>query len=100
MRYIPAHHLRALRNRVAVVDVISQLGIPTRRSGARTAFRCPQCGGFPTATLPTTNLARCFRCQKSFNPIEIVMAERHVSFLDAVRYLEAIYGMTPEPTRA
>lgn len=100
MRHIPAHDLRVLRNRVAIVEVICHLGIPTRKSGAHLSFRCPQCGGFPTATNPATNLARCFHCQKSFNPIELVMAERHVSFLDAVRYLQATYGMTPATTGA
>lgn len=99
MRRIPAHHLRALRNSVAVLDVIAHLGIPTRKSGARSSFRCPQCGGYPTAINPATNLARCFHCQKSFNPIELVMAERHWSFLEAVRYLETTHGITPVPTR-
>ena len=100
MRLIPAYHLRALRNRVAVVELITHLAIPTRTTGARFSFRCPQCGGFPTATDPATNLARCFHCQRNFNPIELVMAERHLNFLDAVRYLEATYGMTPATTRA
>lgn len=99
MSRIPRDHLRALRNQVAVLDVISHLDIPTKKTGARWSFRCPECGGFPTATQPSTNLARCFHCQKSFNPLELVMAERHLSFLEAVRYLEVIAGMTHVTTR-
>jgi DNA primase len=87
MSLIPADRLRALRNDVPVLAVISDLEIPTKRRGARLTFRCPECRGFNTATHPRTNLARCFSCQRNFNPIEVVMAERGTSFLEAVDYL-------------
>jgi hypothetical protein len=32
-------------------------------------------------------LARCFDCQKNFNPIDLVIAVANCSFLDAVEYL-------------
>ncbi len=51
-------------------------------------FLCPCCGEFDTATNPWTNLARCFRCERNFNPIDLVMLERRASFLEAIRYLE------------
>jgi hypothetical protein len=36
-------------------------------------FLCPLCNGFDTAVNPKTNLARCFRCEKNFNTIDLVM---------------------------
>lgn len=92
MSLIPADHLRALRNDVAVVAVISELGMPTRMCRRRLTFRCPQCGGFRTATYPRTNLACCFSCKRNFNTIELVMAQRASSFRDAVKYLENLVG--------
>ncbi len=84
---IPPERLRALRNRVSILVVIQHLGIPTKTCGARPAFRCPACRGFHTATNPLTNLGRCFACQRNFNTIEIVMAERAFSFLEAVDFV-------------
>jgi transposase InsO family protein len=84
----PIEDLRRLRNEVDIASVISQLGLETKKRGARVSFRCPGCGAFHTATNPRTNLARCFRCARNFNPIDLVMAERGSTFLDAVNYLK------------
>lgn len=91
MSLIPAERLRALRNDVPVLAVISELGIAKKMRGQRLTFRCPECGRFHTATKPETNLARCFSCERNFNPIDLVMAEQDYSFLQAVRYLEDRY---------
>lgn len=88
MSLIAAERLRALRNDVPVLAVLSQLGIARKMRGRRLSFRCPACGRFHTATKPSTNLAHCFACERNFNPIDLVMAERGWSFLQAVRYLE------------
>lgn len=88
---IPPERLRALRNDVAVLAVIHSLGIPTQRRGARVAFRCPACGGFHTATKALTNLARCFVCRRNFNTLELVMAERASSFLEAARFIGGLF---------
>jgi putative transposase len=77
-----------LRNDIDILAVIADLGILTKNRGRRITFRCPKCTTFHTATSAQTNLARCFPCQQNFNPIDLVMAERRVSFLEAVRYLE------------
>jgi transposase InsO family protein len=82
--------LRKLRNDVDIVTVLSHLEIPTKKRGARLSFRCPSCSGFPTATNSATNLARCFRCQRNFNPIDLVMEERGCAFLEAVDYLKSL----------
>lgn len=85
---IAPQHLRRLRNEVDIAGVIHDLEIPTRKRGGWLRFLCPLCGEFDTATSPTTNLARCFRCRRNFNPIDLVMIERRVSFLQAVAYLQ------------
>ena len=87
---IPADHLRDLRNGVPVLTVIFHLGIPTKLRKARVTFRCPVCGQFATVASKTMNLARCFTCRRNFNPIDLVMAERAATFLDAVGYLQGL----------
>ena len=37
-----------------------------------------------------TNLARCFRCKRNFNPIDMTMTVKRYSFIQAVRFLEPI----------
>ncbi len=87
---ISANHLRALRNNVSVLAVISDLRILTKMRGKRLTFRCAECAGYHTALNPRTNLAHCFRCERNFNPVELVMAERGSRFLEAVNYLEGL----------
>jgi hypothetical protein len=82
---IPGDQLRSLRNNVPVLAVISHLRISTKKCGMRLAFRCPVCGGFDTAINRQVNLARCFRCGRNFNCIDLVIAERNLKFLEAVR---------------
>lgn len=92
---ISAEHLRVLRNDVSVLAVISDLRILTKIRGKRLIFRCAQCADYRTALNPRTNLAHCFRCERNFNPIELVMAERGWSFLEAVNYLEGLLRLNP-----
>ena len=91
MKSISADHLRALRNDVPGLAVIVDLCIPTRKRGSRLTFRCPACKSFHTATNHRTNLARCFHCERYFNPIDLVMAERDCLFLQAVNRLESLF---------
>lgn len=85
---IPAAKLRALRNEIPIRDVIVHFQIPAKDVEGYFRFLCPACFEFHTATKPETNLARCFRCRKNYNPIDLVMAVEKVSFLDAVSFLE------------
>jgi hypothetical protein len=89
-----------LRNELDIVSVLAELGVPTKNRGARLSFRCPTCQAFHTATNSKTNLARCFRCSRNFNPIELVMAERGSSFVEAVSHLESLLDpiMNPHDT--
>jgi transposase-like protein len=90
MNRIPSDVLRQLREDVDLAQVIERLGIPSKRRGQQLAFRCPGCGSFWAVTSPFQNLARCFHCRRNFNPIDLVMAERDDTFLEAVRYLEGL----------
>jgi DNA primase len=83
--------LRKLRNDIPINILISELlQMPSKISEGYFRFLCPVCSEFMTATNPKTNLARCFRCEKNFNPIDMVMMVKHFSFREAVDYLDGI----------
>jgi DNA primase len=83
--------LRRLRNDIPINVLISELlQMPSKISEGYFRFLCPLCSEFLTATNPKTNLARCFRCEKNFNPIDMVMTVKHFSFREAVDYLNGI----------
>ena len=80
-----------LRNKVPIDNLITEfLEIPSKYSKDHLRFLCPICHEFDTATNPKTNLSRCFGCRKNFNPIDIVIADRKCSFIEAVRFLKPI----------
>ena len=83
--------LRILRNQIPISKLISDfLRIPCKVSDGYFRFLCPLCSEFNTATNPKTNLARCFRCQKNFNPIDIVMAVNSCNFREAVELIDGL----------
>jgi hypothetical protein len=87
--YYPDRLLRTLRNKIPIDRLITEmLALPLRRKDPLLRFQCPVCQSFHTATHPRTNLARCFDCQKNFNPIDMVMAATHCGFVDAVELLK------------
>ncbi len=76
-----------VRNYIAIDQLIEkQLKLPSKFSEGFFRFLCPVCGEFQTATNPKTNLARCFRCEKNFNTIDMVMVCRDMNFVDTVNY--------------
>jgi hypothetical protein len=87
---IPPEKLRELRNRIPIDRVLAAVDLPRKHSEGYLRFLCPLCGEFHTATNPRTNLARCFRCERNFNPIDLVMVVEHRSFLAAVDRLRAL----------
>lgn len=83
--------LYELRNRIPITVVIADvLNIPSKMIDGYFRFLCPLCSEFMTATNPKTNLARCFRCQKNFNPIDITMIVNKYTFKEAVEDLQDI----------
>lgn len=84
----PGDLLQSLRNELSIDDLIrTHLDLPWRVREGYLRFLCPLCQEFHTATNARTNLARCFRCQVNFNPIDMVMAVEGCSFVDAVKIL-------------
>ena len=90
-RCFSSSQLYALRNQINVQMLIEKtLRIPSRLTQGCFRFLCPLCNAFDTAVNPKTNLARCFRCEKNFNTIDLVMLTRQADFVGSVRFLQSI----------
>jgi hypothetical protein len=88
-RRFSAQQLSYLRNKVPIDQLIkSFLSLPTRNRNAKLSFACPVCHGFNTSINAKHNLARCFDCRQNFNPIEMVMHQLKISFVDSVKWLQ------------
>lgn len=81
--------LRRARNdyplRGYVIETLLQF--PSKEIDGVYRFLCPQCKEFTTGIHPKVNLARCFRCMRNFNAIELVMVGLNKSFVEAVKLL-------------
>ena len=87
-RRFSAQQLYQLRNSIPIDVLIEQkLLIPCKHSEGFFRFLCPLCGEFQTATMKKTNLARCFRCEKNFNTIDMVMLCTNTDFVESVNFL-------------
>ena len=86
-----SRELFELRNNIPVAMLIKdQLQLPSKIRDGFFRFLCPMCNEFQTAVNPATNLARCFRCEKNFNTIDMVMTWHSIGFVDSVKYLQTI----------
>jgi hypothetical protein len=87
-----SHYTRSelftLRNHVPVDRLIKELGIPSKMIEGYFRFCCPVCCEFNTGVNPKTNLARCFRCEKNYNTIDLVMLVRKSNFIQSVKFLQ------------
>jgi len=96
-RRFTGNELFKLRNSIPVDMLIKeQLSIPSKISEGYFRFLCPVCNEFRTATNPKTNLARCFRCERNFNPIDLVMLVKGIGFVESVKYLEKLLPDNPD----
>jgi len=91
------NELFVLRNHIPVEALIQQLGIPSKLSEGCFRFCCPVCLEFNTGVNPATNLARCFRCEKNYNTIDLVMLVKKSDFLRSVKFLKTIYEQKNNP---
>jgi hypothetical protein len=89
--------LYEIRTHLQINIVIKNLMIPNKMSEGFLRFLCPCCKEFQTAVNPKTNLARCFRCERNMNTIEIVMLARGAKFVDSVKYLQKLALNSNEP---
>ncbi len=84
-----SQELFEVRNYIPVDMVIrDQLQIPSKIRDGFFRFLCPMCNEFQTAVNPVTNLARCFRCEKNFNTIDLVMKIKGYGFKESVFFLK------------
>jgi DNA primase len=91
MSRFSSRELFELRNNIPIdVLIRDHLKIPSKISDGLFRFLCPLCNEFQTAVNPATNLARCFRCEKNFNTIDLVMQVRGYGFKDSVSFLKEL----------
>ncbi len=91
-RGFSSQQLYTLRNDINVQVLIEEtLRIPGRVTEGCFRFLCPLCNAFDTAVNPKTNLARCFRCEKNYNTIDLVMIIRQADFVQSVKFLQSIH---------
>ena len=88
-RRFSSEELYAVRNLIPLRLVISELlGMPGKEVEGIYRFVCPCCHESQTAINSRTNLSRCFRCERNFTSIELVMLDRMASFVEAVKILQ------------
>ena len=91
-------NLRELRNMIDFSHLFRRLVWPwKRRNDGVILFVCPECSESETSVNPKTNLARCFRCERNWNPIDFTMAVGRMEFLEAYDYLEEMLPRPPDP---
>jgi len=87
MPKISDEELRRIRNNIPVKNPIEIfLQLPVKEIEGVYQSLCPLCHEFQTSIHPEENAARCFLCQ-NLNPVDLVMAERALSFLLANKLL-------------
>jgi DNA primase len=99
-RRFSAQELSFLRNKIPINHVIeTMLSVATGNDNGKLSFACPVCRAVNTAINTNHNLARCFDCRQNFNPIEFVMHQLHLSFVDSVKWLKR-YNRPPASEKA
>ncbi len=94
LRRFSSRFLRRIRNEIPIDQLIVELDLPSKQRDGYFRFLCPLCSDFHTATNPETNLARCFRCGRNFNTIEILMIIERKGFVESVHSLrERLTGL-------
>jgi DNA primase len=86
-RRFSSRQLTYLRNQVPIRRVIETLPELALRRDGKLHFNCPLCHGVNTSVNIEHNLGRCFDCRENFNPIELVMHQLQISFVESVRWL-------------
>ena len=87
-KFFTRHLLFKMRNDIPLSDVLAILEWPHKTRDGRVCFVCPLCSESLTAINQRTNLGRCFRCEKNFNPIDLVMLINDDDFVAAVHFLQ------------
>ena len=89
--------LRELRNRIDFRHLFRRLGWPWKaREDGVILFACPECSESQTSVNRKTNLARCFRCERNWNPIDFTIEVGRMDFLEAYGFLEDMLPRSSE----
>ena len=84
--------LRTIRNTIDFRQVFRRLGWPWKhREDGVILFVCPKCSERQTSVNSKTNLARCFRCEENWNPIDFTMEVGRMDFLEAYGFLKKCF---------
>ena len=92
--------LTQLRNKIPIRDLIQkELGLEHHMDAGIFRFKCPHCNSFHASAQKKTNLARCFDCEINFNPIDMVMTVKKLSFRQSVTFLSDLLGSPSQKQR-
>ncbi len=93
MKKFSSNELFELRNAIPVEILIQNiLRVPSKTSEGIFRFLCPICNEFQTGINPNVNLVRCFRCERNFNAIDLVMENQRCGFKESVLFLKQVLG--------
>ena len=93
MKKFSSNELFELRNAIPVEILIQNiLRVPSKTSEGVFRFLCPVCNEFQTGINPNVNLVRCFRCERNFNAIDLVMENQECGFKESVVFLKQLLG--------
>lgn len=93
MKNFSPGELFELRNAIPVDILIKDiLPVPSKISDGVFHFLCPICNEFQTAVNPNVNLGRCFRCERNFNTIDLVIEVYGCGFKESVVFLKQLLG--------
>lgn len=79
--------LEDIRNQINLKSLASHLGIQMKIKDNQRWFVCPKCTKMKASFQKNQNLARCWKCNIRYNPIELVMAHFNMNFREAVMFL-------------
>ena len=91
--------IQQILGRIDIVDVVGGF-VKLKRRGTNFIGNCPfHNEKTPSFTVsPSKEIYKCFGCGKSGNTISFVMEHEKYSYVDALRWLAAKYGITIEET--
>ena len=93
MKNFSSSQLFELRNTIPVEILLQNiLRVPSKISEGVFRFLCPVCNEFQTGINPNVNLVRCFRCERNFNAIDLVMETQDCGFKESVLFLKRLLG--------
>lgn len=92
-----------IKDAASIMDVMDDLGVELRRRGSEYEGLCPfhndrHLGSFKVSE--SKNIATCFSCGKTWNPIDALMEGLHMDYPTALRHLAARYNIWIDDTPA